>query len=350
MKSKLIVVMILILPSTSFGQDSSGYVPWDIDLFAPICGSRVEVDFGRRLWNTIGLFVSPKTVKGNWPLYAYDLETLTGTDSLCQDGSHFSDLSVGNDIAVISELHQGDASSVFVGWRFQSRVTGELNSGTPVALKFNDLCNVFLNQNLERIQQTLAGNLAFQSWMQERISEIGSHFRLTLWAVDNRVQVTSSDWVPLLEGTLTESDSMHDGQSPEFVLNILGRVLRYRWIDATPLGFNLDTVRQQASGESYGNLFVSAATSHDAQSSPHQPFVFELFKEETVDSVEIATLRGNRFRIWYKQPHGQSHVDNSWYLLSDEPMPGVASDIRIDRNIYQKSLPTSWSSACNQGL
>ena len=97
MTLQAILVIVLILPSVSFGQTETDDVPWDFDVSDPVRGTTVEVGFVRKLWNSLGLIFAPDVVKRDWPLYAYKPTKIADADP-CQEGSRFADLTIGHDV------------------------------------------------------------------------------------------------------------------------------------------------------------------------------------------------------------------------------------------------------------
>jgi hypothetical protein len=125
MKLRIILVIFLLLPSVSFGQTG---ISWDIDMATPVHGREVDVGFGKKLWNSIGLIVAPDVVKRNWPLYAYNPEKVRRADP-CQDGSRFADLSVGHDVALVIQQGSRDSAN-YTGWTLRPRSTGNAGSNS----------------------------------------------------------------------------------------------------------------------------------------------------------------------------------------------------------------------------
>ena len=342
MKLLIVLMVILILPGVSYGQNVGGEVRWNIDISTPIRGGQVEVDFGRKLWNSVGLLVAPKVVKRSWPLYAYDLQTMEGADP-CREGSPFGDITVGHDVALVSALHT-DGIPDFSGWKLRIRSNDGadgVDSGTRAMLRYNDLCNAFLHSNLERFQHTLDGLLALQSWMQQSNSDSQTPRRLTPLNQDYRNHLAASDWVLLMEGTITQGDPDIRGIYHDPVWNVPAgeQSIHLKWDGAQPLGPDLDSIpkkiwRMETSDELDGNLFVTS-TSHHEMYEARKFAAIELPNGDTADWPGFSASPNHRFEIWYRQPDShRSFDDMSWYLVSDEPVPGVTSDLRIDKEAF----------------
>ena len=198
MKLPAILVIVLLLPSVSVSQTDDLLL--DFDVSAPVHGMEVEVGFGRKLWNSIGLIFAPDVVKREWPLYAYDPgRVLNDSDGPCQDGSRFAGLTVGHDVALITAQASGDSFSGYTGWRLRPQNAGGADSGTDAAFKFGDLCDTFRSK---ASQNKFTGKLALQPWMQPADPNLSATRSLK----PLNEAVCSVRWVLLMEGTVQESE------------------------------------------------------------------------------------------------------------------------------------------------
>ena len=214
----------------------------------------------------------------------------------------------------------GDASSGYEGLKLQPRA-GNADSVTDAALRFDDLCGMFQNQSHMGIQHTLAGHLALQSWMQPVDSGSMTHRYLICSEDNDPNRQDSGNWELLMEGTVTnaqEHDSERSTSCRTIEWNILDSRSPFRWASAdssdsssTPPDGTWWRLRLTEGEESSDNLLVT-------------------FVHQTAD--HIAT--GSRFQIWYEPPPMSGRNEIAWYLLSDAPVPGIASDLRIDRQAF----------------
>ena len=88
------------------------------------------------------------------------------------------------------------------------------------------------------------------------------------------------------------------------------------------------------SGETDGSanqLFVTRIDEYQEFADQQETASVLLSGDETAEWQDIHFDPGSRFMIWY-QPPEQGILQQ--YLLSDEPVPGVKSDLRIDRRAF----------------
>ena len=319
MKLRTILAIVLVVPGVSLAENAGQLI---IDTSKPVRGTEVEVGLGRQLWNSFGLVVAPAVVKRNWPLYAYYPKTVRGADP-CRGESRFAELSVGHDVALVSAEYSVDSS--YTGWKIQQSADD--------VLRFDDLCGVLLDT--EQWNRT-AGHLALQGWIQPEVSNFGVLRSLKRVKADR-----TEEWVPLMEGIVLERRSVDDGSDSDFVWNIDSTSYHLIWTSAESipghtqtfaetrawnLGLKIEKITQS------NNLFVTSIPMDEgAAPSKRGTWTLKLPAGEKIAWPDVSMAPGSRFMIWYEPPR---EGGATWYLVSDEPVPGAKSDLRIDRQAF----------------
>ena len=316
MKLPAILVIVLLLPSVSVGQTDDLLL--DFDVSAPVHDMEVEVGFRRTLWNSIGLIIAPDVVKREWPLYAYDPgRVLNDSDGPCQDGSRFAGLTVGHDVALITAQASGRPPSVYTGLKLRPR------SRAGAVLGFNDLCKT-LQDDQSRIQHTLDGYFALQPWMQPVDSGSPAHLSLICRENNDKNEQDSNQWVPLTEGIVTHVTKRDTSWTIEWNIH-----------DSRSILSRTSAAQSDSPTTPTGNIWCRFhSVGNEASEQPSNLLVTFGHQTDDYKTDDYSISPGRQFRIWYEPSTSEENEIASWYLLSDEPVPGVASDLRIDRQAF----------------
>ena len=244
----------------------------------------------------------------------------------CQDGSRFTELTVGHDVALITKQTSRDSSG-YEGFKLQPRAV-RADTGTDAVLRFDDLCGTFRDD--QRIPLMLAGFSALDQAMHPEAPNLSVN--RSLQPLNKNDGVSSDGWVLLMEGTVREPEN--DSESA-FVWNIPDSPLSLKWTSVAPsdshpapIPDSDDTWRFHTRVEDVDlpdNLFITQLSDVETVALPDG---------RTVEWHDVDIAPGSRFRIWYEPPTSEQNATASWYLLSDEPVPGIASDLRIDRQAF----------------
>lgn len=307
----------LLVPSFAYCQtERQGVVPFMLDTTPTLQATQVEVGFGRKLANTLGLVFFPTAVKRTWPLYAYDSGRI-GSEAVCEDNSPFAELDVGNDIGFVVPWNRiyEDTTSNMIGWRIYPNVSESGRTASRSMLMFSDICTVLEDGIPQQVLQ------AWVQWVLDLQDPVLERYRPP---GNPSLEGEEAFWHLLLNGMYRRSRG--DSSSSNFI-----------W--TTPYSLNRDLIQmnEDRSTEWQGSIARDNIWKIKSQeNSPHVVDAPELFVTHLpridvgiteLNWRDVDFSEGNSFHIWYMpQQSGMT-----WYLVSDEPIPDVLSDLRIAR-------------------
>ena len=316
-----------------------------------IWGSGVDFDVGEILRRGLEMAFAPRVFRKNWPLYGYAIPNDQAVDSCSPLDEGYLDFTVGK-AAIVLWKPYGTApdpdSFDYIGFPVES--TAVVGSGAPATRVGNSTVQSSTEHAEFRTREVCR-------WFREpslfaqpmlRVDALPYDLPEGIWnAVEGNTPSFSTEPLTLMAGVIDEPDGAGtapiltwkdemvetgrkivwapisgDGGLPASHENEEGG----RWWRYTP------TDRSESRGDYYLSWrgSESGVTFSDVTWSSH----YGAMRWKRMPVGEGAAH--SRFTMWYapRQNPGNrgmaaAHTDRNWYLLTEEPLPRLATDIRF---------------------